>query len=61
LEAVNFGENANLTGSLVGGLAGIRNGLKGIPKKWIEGLVNNVLLRKCFEEFKEDFGKYSPG
>lgn len=48
-KAVNLGEDADTTGCVTGGLAGIHYGLKAIPKEWLDAIVRSEDISKVFE------------
>ena len=49
-----MGNDTDTTACVTGGLAGIRNGLQGIPKRWLKALKEKVerLLRLLFSKGK---------
>ena len=51
LKAVNLGGDADTTGCVAGGLAGIAYGTESIPKYWIEQLPRNDDVAKLFKQF----------
>lgn len=53
LKAVNLGDDADTTGAVTGGLAGIYYGLKSIPKKWITQLARSKEVMTLIEKFEE--------
>jgi ADP-ribosylglycohydrolase len=53
LEAVNLGGDADTTAAVVGGLAGLRCGLSGIPRTWITCLPRRVAVLDLAERFAD--------
>lgn len=53
LEAVNLGGDADTTAAVVGGLAGLRCGLSGIPRAWITCLPRRVAVLDLAERFAD--------
>ncbi len=53
LKAVNLGDDADTTGAITGGLAGLAYGVQGIPQAWREGLARHRDLAVLFEAFIE--------
>ena len=51
LAAVNLGDDADTTGAIVGGLAGVYYGLNAIPKKWIITLARHSDILELGERF----------
>ncbi len=47
LKAVNLGGDTDTISAIAGGLAGIAYGIKNIPVKWINALVNKNLIDEC--------------
>jgi ADP-ribosylglycohydrolase len=53
LAAVNLGEDTDTTASVVGGLAGLRDGYNAIPKEWISALRGRELAASIIDPFVE--------
>lgn len=53
LKAVNLGGDTDTTGCVTGGLAGVMNGLNGIPPEWIAALARKGELDCLFQEFAD--------
>lgn len=51
LKAVNLGEDTDTTGTVAGGLAGIRYGLAAVPAKWRSAMARTKDLEILFEQF----------
>lgn len=51
LKAINLGEDADTTGCVTGGLAGIYYGLKEISKEWLNSLAKRDDIGKLFKRF----------
>ena len=51
LKAVNLGGDADTTGAVTGGLAGILYGLEGIPVEWIKGTARKDDIQRVFRKF----------
>lgn len=49
--AISFGNDTDTTGAIAGGLAGIRFGINGIPKRWLEQLRGVHLIEPMIWEF----------
>lgn len=49
--AICFGNDTDTTGAVAGGLAGIRFGINGIPKRWLEQLRGVQLIEPLIFEF----------
>ena len=52
LKAVNLGGDADTTGTVTGGLAGILYGARAIPEGWINGLARKRDLQDLFGQFQ---------
>ncbi len=60
LEAVNAGGDADTNASMVGAMIGVRVGIAGIPKEWIDGLRAKSKVLRVADRFAECFfGKSS--
>jgi ADP-ribosylglycohydrolase len=53
LEAVNLGGDTDTTGAVVGGLAGIRSGINGIPPAWISAIARKDDILDLGERFAD--------
>ena len=51
LKAVNLGEDADTTGCVTGGLAGVHYGFTGIPKEWIDAIARKEDIGKLLTHF----------
>ena len=51
--AIQLGNDTDTTACVVGGLAGIRHGIEGIPRRWREGLRGGELLSLPLRELLE--------
>ncbi|MDR1138034.1 MAG: ADP-ribosylglycohydrolase family protein [Synergistaceae bacterium] len=51
LKAVNLGGDADTTGAVTGGLAGIYYGLDGIPRKWRDGIARLSFIERLCDKF----------
>jgi ADP-ribosylglycohydrolase len=51
LKAVNLGEDADTTGTVAGGLAGVAYGLRGVPERWQNVLPRAANLEALFSKF----------
>jgi len=56
LKAVNLGGDADTTGAVTGGLAGIRYGLEAMPGEWINGTALREEIETLFARFAETIG-----
>ena len=56
LRAVNLGDDADTTGAVAGGLAGILYGVEGIPADWL----GTLKKRDYLEKIADDFSKLLP-
>lgn len=52
LKAVNLGDDTDTIGGLTGGLAGIRYGVKGIPNKWLDVLVQKEYIEDLSNKYQ---------
>jgi ADP-ribosyl-[dinitrogen reductase] hydrolase len=50
LKSVNLGEDTDTTGCVMGGLAGLHYGLKGIPKEWLDAIVRKEDIAALFKQ-----------
>ena len=57
LEAVNLGDDADTTGAVTGGLAGVMYGIGGVPEKWQTGIARASMAREMAEKFAELIGE----
>jgi ADP-ribosyl-[dinitrogen reductase] hydrolase len=53
LKAVNLGEDADTTGAVTGGIAGIYYGIENIPEEWISELVRKVDIEVLCEKLQK--------
>jgi ADP-ribosylglycohydrolase len=51
LAAVNLGDDADTTGAVAGGLAGVMHGIGAVPQEWVEGLERKDLVLEMAERF----------
>ena len=51
LRAVNLGEDTDTTGTVAGGLAGVRYGADAIPSTWLDQLARRTDLEILFNQF----------
>lgn len=54
LKAVNLGDDADTTGCVTGGLAGVCYGMEAIPTAWIDILVRQAEIEKLLARFTEE-------
>ncbi|MCL6594423.1 MAG: ADP-ribosylglycohydrolase family protein, partial [Alicyclobacillus sp.] len=47
--AISFGVDTDTNAAVAGGLAGIRHGLEGIPRRWLEGLRGKEMAEQVIE------------
>ena len=51
LRAVNLGDDTDTTGTVAGGLAGVRYGLREVPEEWLDALARRSDLKNQFNAF----------
>ena len=60
LKAVNLGDDADTTGCVCGGLAGLCYGYTAIPRKWVEGILKRDEIDRLAHRLHEAFFQPSP-
>jgi ADP-ribosylglycohydrolase len=51
--AVRFGNDTDTTAAVAGGIAGLRHGLSGIPRRWIQGLASREIVEPLAERLSQ--------
>jgi ADP-ribosylglycohydrolase len=54
--AIALGDDTDTNAAIAGGLAGIRDGLKGIPERWINALRGKELATPLLQRLLDQFG-----
>lgn len=55
LKAVNLGDDADTVGAIAGGLAALYYGYEGIPKEWLDVIINREWMEELCNQMAESF------